>query len=321
MASPQPFNILVAGIYRSGSSAVVDYLKGHPDVSGPGGEFTEFKSIGRIGHLLTTSSPEEARRISRRMVWETRLARLPRGWWREHKGEADIPLKYRVGQNRMKLRALKKYRKDLANGHDHHDPRHFRRWMEEIVNTYSAGRRALLLNQPIWIGTHNEVWPVVFDPFKLIVVHRDPMDQFADIVRQGTMGKRRTDPLYTGDHNREDPVGYLLEGLTKKYEALHLLREQLPHDRFLAMPFETFVLKHDQAATHLCQYLGLEESQNEKRRFFPEQSKRNIGIGNNEETRQMMAPYQERLNNLLQLRAALGDPLESASILPQVDSM
>lgn len=57
MSSPQPFNILVAGIYRFGSSAVVDYLKGHPEVSGPGGEFTEFKSVGRIGHMLTMTLP------------------------------------------------------------------------------------------------------------------------------------------------------------------------------------------------------------------------------------------------------------------------
>lgn len=82
MSSQTPLNILVAGIYRSGSSAVVDYLKGHPDVAAPGGEFTEFKSMGRVGHMLTTPSVAQAKRIARRMEWETRLARLPRGWWR-----------------------------------------------------------------------------------------------------------------------------------------------------------------------------------------------------------------------------------------------
>lgn len=310
MPSQGPFNILVAGIYRSGSSAVVDYLKGHSDVAAPGGEFTEFKSIGRVGHLLTTSSRDDAKRVARRMEWETRLARLPRGWWRERKGGEDIPLKYRVKQNRMKLRALMQYQRDLKKGHDHHDSRHFHNWMQEITTTYSVGRKALLLNQPIWIGSHNEVWPQVFAPFKLIVVHRDPIDQFADIVRQGTLGKRRTDPLYTGDNHQEDPIGYLLSGLTRKYEALHELIGQLPREQFLAMPFETFVSDHEKAAPRLCDYLGLEPNQiEEKRRFFPEQSSRNIGIGHTEDTRQQLKPYEQQLNRLLELRAALGDPV------------
>lgn len=309
MSTQGALNILVAGIYRSGSSAVVDYLKGHPDVAAPGGEFTEFKSFGRIGHMLSTSSAREARNLARRMAWETRLARLPRGWLRERKGEDDLPLKYRVGQNLMKLRALKQYRRNLAKGGDHRDSRYFREWMQDINVSFATGKKALLLNQPVWIGSHNQAWPEVFDPFKLIVVHRDPVDQFADIVRQGTLGKKRSDPLYTGDNNVEDPVGYLLAGLTRKYEALHELAGQLPEDRFMAMPFERFVINHDQAADILCDYLGLEVKQADKRRFFPEQSRRNIGIGDNAETRELLAPHQAALDRLIGLRTTLGDPL------------
>lgn len=310
MSSQGPFNILVAGIYRSGSSAVVDYLKGHPDVAAPGGEFTEFKSVGRIGDLLTEPSRENALRIARRLERETRFARLPRAWLKERKGETDSPLKYRVGQNRMKLRALARHRRALAHGEDPRNPQHFQQWMKEMAATYAAGKKALLLNQPVWVGSHHEAWPGVFEPFKLIVVHRDPLDQFADIVRQGTLGKRKTDPLYTGDHHEEDPIGYLLDGLTRKYEALHSLAEQLGRDRLITMPFETFVLNHDEAAARLCDYLGLKPLQiEEKRRFFPEQSSRNIGIGHTEDIRQQLKPYEPQLNRLLELRCNLGDPV------------
>ncbi|WP_372958807.1 sulfotransferase [Marinobacter sp.] len=311
MSTRDPLNILVTGIYRSGSSAVVDYLKGHPDVVAPGGEFTEFKSPGRIGDLLSEPSAAKAKRMARRMVWETRLARLPRAWWKERKGGDHPPLKFRVEQNRMKLRALARHRAELARNAPPSGPRHFNNWMKDITATYAGGKRALLLNQPIWIGSHENVWPDVFDPFKLIVVHRDPVDQFADVVRQGTLGKPKTDPLYVGDHHEADPVGYLLEGLTRKYQALHELTARLPGEQVLTMPFETFVLNHDQAAARLCQYLGLEQRQAEElRRFFPEQSRKNIGIGNTAENRKQLEPYEPQLRIIRELRATLGDPVK-----------
>ena len=69
-----PLNIMVAGIYWSGSGAVVDYLKGHPDCFVPRGEFTDFKRSGRIGSMLEAATAQRAKWLARGM-WLQRTLR------------------------------------------------------------------------------------------------------------------------------------------------------------------------------------------------------------------------------------------------------
>ncbi|WP_404368183.1 sulfotransferase [Marinobacter sp.] len=310
MPSNPPLNVLVCGIYRSGSSAIVDYLKGHPECSAAPGEFTEFKREGRIGSMLTAGAPEEALKIARRMRLETLFARLPRAWLTQRRKSGSRALKYRVDQNLLKLEHLKKYSDDLRRGAAPASTSHMNRWIQETGKRVAGDRDILVWNQPVWIGAHHEVWPEVFEPFRFVGVHRDPIDQFADIVRQGTLGKPKTDPLYEGNGYQQDPIDYLFTGLTRKLESLLELKKQLPEDRFLAMPFEWFVQDHDKAKNVLCNFIGVEPGQVSKPRFDPAQSKGNIGIGHTDEIKEQLAPYQQQLDRMAQIRRQLWPTLD-----------
>lgn len=90
--SATSLNILVAGIYWSGSGAVVDYLKGHPHCFVPRGEFTDFKRSGRIGSILEASSVSKAKWLARAMWLETALGKLPAARLKQAKGEAPAKL-------------------------------------------------------------------------------------------------------------------------------------------------------------------------------------------------------------------------------------
>lgn len=300
---PHPLNILVAGIYWSGSGAVVDYLKGHPDCYVPRGEFTDFKRSGRIGSILEAKSASKAKWLARAMRLETALGKLPAARLKQANGtdQSKLPLKEQVKHNRLKLDYLGRYREHLANGGSPSDGSVWNQWLNAVGREYAEGKSAIVWNQPIWVGKHEQTWPAVFSPFKLIVVHRDPIDQFAEVVRQGKIGKRKSDPAF--DDSEKDDIAYVLKGIAAKMQSLMALQEQLTESRMLAVSFETFVKSHKAEAQRICNFLGFPEAQIPSAPFDPSYSVRNIGIGDTDEIRSMLRGYRPLVDQLYELRA------------------
>ncbi|MGC8120895.1 sulfotransferase family protein [Marinobacter sp. VGCF2001] len=300
-----PLNILVAGIYWSGSGAVVDYLKGHPDCCVPRGEFTDFKRNGRIGSMLEANSAQQAKWLARAMWVETRLGKLPAAQWkaRQGKNQASLPLKEQVGHNRLKLDYLSRYRRHLNSGGAQTDPAIWNQWLRAVGRTYAGEKPAIVWNQPIWVGKHEHTWPAVFQPYKLVVVHRDPVDQFAEVVRQGKIGKRKSDPAF--DDTEKDDIAYVLRGIKAKISSLKALAQQLGREQILLVNFERFVKEPAAEAQRLCAFLGFRESQMPSAPFDPSKSILNIGIGENPDIRSRLAPYQELVSELYELRHQL----------------
>ncbi|MGB1950389.1 MAG: sulfotransferase [Marinobacter sp.] len=299
----RPLNILVAGIYWSGSGAVVDYLKGHPDCCVPRGEFTDFKRSGRIGSILEADSVSKAKWLARAMWIETALGKLPAARLKQARNtdQNSLPLKAQVKHNRLKLHFLSHYRKALANGALPSESSIWNQWMQAVGDEYAGQKRAIVWNQPIWVGKHERTWPAVFSPFKLIVVHRDPVDQFAEVVRQGKIGKRKSDPAF--DDREKDDIAYVLKGIAAKMQSLMALQEQLTTTGVLAVSFEAFVKRHKEQAGRVCDFLGLPEAQLPSAPFNPDYSVRNIGIGDTAEIRSMLTGYQPLVDRLYELRA------------------
>jgi hypothetical protein len=297
-----PLNVLVAGIYWSGSGAVVDYLKGHPDCAVPRGEFTDFKRSGRIGSILEAGSVSKAKWLARAMWAETALGKLPAARFKQLKGEeqSKLPLKEQVKHNRLKLQYLSRYRKHLAAGNPNSDGTIWNQWLQAVGEEYAGGKAAIVWNQPIWVGKHEQTWPAVFEPFRLIVVHRDPIDQFAEVVRQGKIGKRKSDPAF--DDTEKDDIAYVLKGIAAKMESLIALQKQLGEDRILAVSFERFVKSHKDEAERICHFLGFEEAQLSSAPFKPSWSIRNIGIGDTDQIRGMLDGHQLLVDRLYALR-------------------
>jgi len=298
-----PLNILVAGIYWSGSGAVVDYLKGHPDCYVPRGEFTDFKRSGRVGSILEAESSSRAKWLSRLMWLETALGKLPAAHLKQVKGAdpSRLALKEQVRHNRLKLQYLARYRKHLGKGGAPSDSVVWNQWLQAVGREYAGGKPAIVWNQPIWVGKHERTWPGVFNPFKLIVVHRDPIDQFAEVVRQGKIGKRKSDPAF--DDSEKDDIAYVLKGIAAKMENLMALQKQLTERHMLAVSFEAFVKDHKAEARRICDFLGFAETQLPSAPFDPSYSIRNIGIGNTEQIRDMLKGHQPLVDRLYELRA------------------
>lgn len=299
----QPLNILVAGIYWSGSGAVVDYFKGHPNCFVPKGEFTDFKRNGRIGSLLEAESVTKAKWLARGMWLETALGKLPAALLRQAKGadQSKLALKAQVKHNWLKLQYLSQHRHYLRIGGAASDSRIWSDWLQALGREYASNKKAIVWNQPIWVGKHEHTWPAMFSPFKLIVVHRDPVDQFAEVVRQGKIGKRKSDPAF--DDTEKDDITYVLKGIAAKMESLMALQRQLGYTQMLTVNFESFVRSHKAEAERTCAFLGLPEAQLPSTPFDPSYSVRNIGIGHTEAIQGMLENHQPLIQRLYELRA------------------
>ncbi|MFC4259120.1 sulfotransferase [Marinobacter lacisalsi] len=302
---PTPLNILVAGIYWSGSGAVVDYLKGHPECWVPKGEFTDFKRQGRLGTMLESDTVDQALNLARRTWLETALGKLPAAWWKQRRAAAPngLPLKDQVFHHQLKLNYLKQYRQQLVRSGQPGDATIWNQWLRAVGQNIAGNRKAVVWNQPIWVGKHEHTWPGVFEPYRLIVVHRNPEDQFAEVVRQGKIGKRKSDPAF--DDSETDDVAYVLKGIANKYEALAELHQLLPEGRLLSVNFEAFVQDHDRQASRICQFLGLDQKQLEGAPFKAHESARNIGIGQTEAIQKTLSGYRPLVDRLRELRASL----------------
>ncbi|MFL1482908.1 sulfotransferase [Marinobacter sp. LN3S78] len=303
--APTPLNVLVAGIYWSGSGAVVDYLKGHPECHVPKGEFTDFKRQGRLGTMLESDTVAQARKLARRTWLETALGKLPAAWWKQrgNHNPVSLSLKDQVFHQRLKLTYLKEYRQHLARSGQPGDVTAWNHWLQAVGQTIAGDRRAVVWNQPIWVGKHEHTWPGVFEPYRLVVVHRDPEDQFAEVVRQGKIGKRKSDPAF--DDSETDDVAYVLKGIANKLEALAELQRMLPEGRLLNVSFEAFVEDHDRQAARVCRFLGMEPEQVQGAPFKPHESARNIGIGQTDAIQRTLAGYRPMVDRLRELRANL----------------
>lgn len=302
---PVPINVLVAGIYWSGSGAVVDYLKGHPDCHVPKGEFTDFKRQGRIGTMLEADSVAQAQQLARRIWLETALGKLPAAWWKQMRTDdpASLALKDQVFHQQLKLTYLRQYRQQIARSGQAEGAGIWNQWLQALGQRIVGGRGAVVWNQPIWVGMHEHTWPALFEPYRLVVVHRDPEDQFAEVVRQGKIGKRKSDPAF--DDSETDDVAYVLKGIARKLEALAELGRILPEGRLLNVDFEAFVEDHDKQAARVCRFLGMEPGQSAGAPFRPEQSARNIGIGKTDAIQQTLSGYRPLVDRLYELRASL----------------
>ena len=302
---PTPLNVLVAGIYWSGSGAVVDYLKGHKECYTPNGEFTDVKREGRVISVLTAHSQQSAKRHIQLMMVETAVGKIPSAYFRyvTGKNQRRLPLKKQWRHNLLKLKALRRCQEHIRNRGAHTDILPWQQWIRDMGEAYAPGKRAIVWNQPLWIGSHETLALEIFKPCKLIVVHRDPEDQFAEVERQGKLGKAKSDPAFSGD--RSDPVAFLLDGIARKLESLVALKKARPASDILTVPFESFVLEHETMERRVCDFLGLPFTEGSGPFFNPEQSRNNVGIGKSEHIQAMLSPYRDRVERMSELRNQL----------------
>lgn len=303
MTQNTPKRILICGLNWSGSGAVFDLLKeyspavtpvsgGALDFAAEGGlrligEFEMFRAPGFIGDkILGLDSyfvPRQAQASIRRQLLSFRFkamlvmrkARRPKEVWEAGRVYRQVVKTKRSLVSlfdRMDVTADKQERMKLSQA-----------WLEEVVDNVSARRgKCILLDQAIHLGQHQEVWPEFFSPYKLIVVHRNPLDIFAEQEKHRYLFRQQvqSNEISMYGDSFDDAIRYRADVMRARMRQVDRVAEQIPNENVLVLRFEDLVKNYDRKNEAIRVFLDLEQSDHSNPRLFfdPDKSIQNVGI-------------------------------------------
>lgn len=195
---------------------------------------------------------------------------------------------------------LATYQKQLLSGEHFNEVDYWREWMDTLPKLESKNKNSqhVIYQNPFFYDEtfdgHKDVWPELFSPYKMIFVHRDPMDQFSDIVNSGSH-LYVSWPRFHGGTEEMHPADRFLAIAKKLYEARLRMAENYTAENLVIFSFEDFINEHERISTRLKQFLNIQSTRNAKnKRFVREQSMKNIGKGqHNEQAKKLLEgkPY------------------------------
>ncbi|BAU57124.1 hypothetical protein HH1059_04490 [Halorhodospira halochloris] len=201
-------NILIYGFGFSGSGALIDAFKDTeqiaiaPKISGLSGD-------GGVGALLTAADDRQRQREIaqvRLKELESKIAKERRArrwtWWyrlQERRRALSRALGLRRGgvhasqaeresieEWLIDARYLQQFLAEIDAGKQLDMVAYWRQWLQERLFANAPGAQWVLVDKrvPLMDPKMDGIWQPLYEPFKLVVVHRDPADHMAEIVRQ-----------------------------------------------------------------------------------------------------------------------------------------
>ena len=292
--------ILVSGTYFSGSSAVTDFLSEFGGVLRIPGEFDDFRRIGLVGDSLIYPPVPYPLRFNEYISKNRNhsfVSNIFGGSGRrgsihrivDRLLDASLTLRG-LKINSRGLDALEKYA-NKVNGVDSFEEKLIlaKEWLSEVerLNFDVENSRYILFDQPIFHGQHQNIWPRVFDPYKLIIVIRNPLDQLAQLIGNKNYFLDHSTCLTHGIHeiygaDSKGMINYQLAALSGRYRSILELIEIIPANKILLIPFEELVNQYSRYAEKLLRFVTENKMDLEHSRpmefFDPKISCKNIGI-------------------------------------------
>ena len=292
-------NILICGLYFSGSTAVKDLLSEYSSITVIPGEFDDFRRTGLIGDhvsgLICDDYPSRVKILTKNCMDSSFL-------YSSHGVKAIIKNKIRyrflksglgrftpvwVQARRKRMLLADNLESCLSGASDTNKScKLANSWIREVKKIYSRSSQFYIFDKPIFLGQHSDIWPEVFDPCKLIVVIRDPRDQIAVIISHKSLFKDYLTPtegvIGKYGRGREAAIKYHLDMSLSRLKSAMKLQEDLGDKKVLIIRFEDIVKNTDRVQSLIEGFLGLKLSDEDHRNelFKPEESLKNIGIYN-----------------------------------------
>jgi len=302
------YNVLICGTLSSGSSALHNLLKEYDNVGHFLDEFDDFRAPGLVADQLSYNSslsyPNKIdavtrinsfrkRLIYKSLIWKLFLNIIPKKYFEiDYNVKIVENLKNRIIRlNQVFL--LKQLNKSLESNLPFEEKIQIsRNWIQHNNNIFSTNKCFIMYDQPILKTTDIDIWTTVFNPYKLIIVYRDPRDQLADIIKRGqlyplngtpymTLAGINIDSVYGKD--RRGAMKFHIDAISNRLKWIEYLECKLNKDRILVCDFEGLVNHHEEYKTKLEDFIGVtKENHKFKNKYFdPVKSKENIGIYKN----------------------------------------
>ena len=280
--------LFVAGYFYSGSGAVVDGLLGRPGVVKwtEGGELRLIKGPGGFGDIARRRRTE-GRLTTQDLVDHylhlvgAKVRGLPRGTydpWRRVNTVSRRLLRDPAGQRFVRV-CLEAFL-DLVTMVQKRPTRPERKLVRRFRSTIDRALRCaavdseadvLVLDQTI--PAHRLRLACFVPPSRFIVVHRDPRDQYSEVVEATSRPgwRTRTPEQFIEEYrHRREQAEKRIPDLERRYGHA-----------FLQVAFEDFVVEHRETAGRILGFLDLEDAGSRlplgDGRFEPSESRMNVG--------------------------------------------
>ena len=297
--------IFVLGLYWSGSSALIDWFKSSEDISLVDGEFDIFRFPGKISQILNSERKNIKKKIALKLLKHTKtkyyiqliindenkkrisnlIKRLINFFFKDKFKLTKIHnKKYDETRNAnlITIKYLEKYIEIINSNFD--EIEYWRKWLNQLMEPYNCQNKFIVLDQPVFLTKHIEIWTKLFNIQHIFVVHRNPYDQYSEIVRQGVKHLKRG---YKVDHyeeksyyNQENCAVSFADMLLDKYTLIFNNLKYF-NDQITFISFEDFILDHEKTTKHIIKKIGL-KNKNLINSFNPSKSIKNIGIHHEE---------------------------------------
>lgn len=182
-------------------------------------------------------------------------------------------------------------------------------WFRARVAQYADGAAHVALDKclPFDEPAHDGVWERVFEPARVVVAHRDPVDQCAEVVLRLGWDKLTRKGKYTAGDDPDTGRAFLARAEANLQRVLDYQRAH--PQTCLAVPFEGFVTAHETWGAGLHQWLGVggaRPTPGPETHFDPAVSAENVDLGDRvPEARDLMTAHPEALERVRDLRRQL----------------
>lgn len=293
-------NIITAGGWYVGNTAILDWLDGFENLRYIKGDFNICRQENGIMDILSADSETEKLKmlkvikkdclLSFRILIRTFIGRYTKHLFKRVKPK---PFNTEFSYYKELYIFADKYIDSLVSGDKFDEYEYCRQWMQEIatnsknINSVDKANVSVVFQNPFFYDQtysgHSQVWPRLFQPYKLIFVHRDPLDQFFDIISSGDH-LISSWPRFHGDTVDLHPADRFLNISKKIYQARIEMLKGYSNNDVLVFSFEDFLLKHEVITTRLEHFIGdCGKRDVNNNRFVLDESLQNIGRGHKSE--------------------------------------
>jgi len=287
-------NILVVGLLSTGSSALIDILREYSNINTLPGEFNDFRAPGLVADQLKSAPYYINNEINRlitikgKIRWVYNIFPFLNPKFSIFKGVRD---RYKYSMLRLKqLSLLEKLNSKIISEKSLEEKFKFsNEWIREVGNIEGENKDYIIFNQPLLPSIETNVWKKVFNPFKLIIVYRDPKDQLAEIIKKGNLfapfgdsnlnlGGVTLETIY--GRSRDGALRMHIDAIKRRFEWIDSLKKDLKSEEFLLVDFEGLIYNYPKYRNKIEDFIGNLSADKEKRKMYfdPENAKLNIGI-------------------------------------------
>jgi hypothetical protein len=288
-------NIINSGGWYVGNTAVLDWMDGFDEISFIKGDFHISRLENGIMDMISVKDLEQKNyMISKNKIdcylGAYKISRNFIGRYTKNilKSRQEAAYNLRPAYYFNFYKALCVYERKITEN-DFDEVRFWRSWLNDLADKLSvkSNFRYNVFQNPFFYDEtfdgHSDLWPELFYPFKLVFVHRDPLDQFTDIVLSGSHIDTSS-PRFHGGTESLHPADRFLEISKKVYKARLKIASEKSADELIVFSFEDFLLNHDRVASGIKNFFKISTDRDpNNRRFDLNKSLRNIGNGKHNE--------------------------------------